>query len=197
MTGTVPPPAPPAPPGRTSTGDAVLPRSDEGKRARLTRAKFDRAVVTLMLAGADTDSICEALSKEFGRKITPRRVTAAIRRVIDRWGEENAHDVEELRRVQVKQIDRLIQAHWADAIGSPGKSPSIKATAEIRKLQALKARLTGTEAPKKVEVGGTIGIELEREEADQLDRIWSASGGDVIEGTATEIEALPPAPPQR
>src|SRR5207245_3814043 len=56
--------------------------------------------------------------------------------------------VEELRRVEGMQLDRLHRALWPLAIGADGQPPNLRAVSEIVRLMERRARLFGLDAPK-------------------------------------------------
>lgn len=157
-------------------------------QGRLSQAEFRHNVIRMTLAGASQEEIAEAL------KATRSRVSRALNRVLDEWESQDKKRIEDVRELQLRRIDRLVRAHWNDALGihpdGTSKPPSLRATEAIRKLEALRARIAGTEAPKKVEVTGELGLVIDREEQERLDAAWAGSGGTVIDGTAHE---LPPA----
>lgn len=180
---------PPASEPSAAERNAHEPGGRRGRpKGRLSRAQLRHNVVTMTLAGASQAEIAEALG------VTRSRVSRAVNRVLDEWEAEDRSRIEEVRELQLRRIDRLVRAHWNDALGirddGTSKPPSIRATEAIRKLEALRARIAGTEAPKKVEVTGELGLVIDAEEIDRLDAAWAGSGGDVIDGTAHE---LPPA----
>lgn len=164
-----------------------LPRSPEKKAGRVRRAQRQTQVLSMLLGGATEEEIAETLGM---RRDT---VVTTIRRYLKRAAEEDRAKVEHVRELQLRRIDRLVRAAWPDAVGvntdGTRKPVSLKAVAEIRNLEALRARIAGTEAPKKVEVSGDIGIALSAEEAQRLESAWAASGGDVIESSAIELPA--------
>lgn len=168
------------PPDRPIEGAARLPAS-----GRLSRAELRHKVLTIMLSGATIEECAKALG------VTKRRVSSVINRTLEAWREEDRSKIENVREMQLKRIDRMVRALWNKAIGVNAdgslSEPSLKAIGEIRKLEALRARIAGTEAPKKVEVAGELGFHLVKEETDQLEKAWVNAGGDVIDGTAEDL----------
>ena len=154
---------------------------------RVTRAQRRHSVITMAMAGAEEAQIAEALG------ISRGQVSKILNKVLDEWLERDAASVEKVRELQLARIDRLEQALWADATGAPEtpggpkRKPSLRAIAEIRKLEGLRSRIAGTEAPKKVELSGDVGVTFTPEQAAALDATWAASGGEAIEGTLVEL----------
>lgn len=179
----------PSPEPSAAERNAHEPGGRRGRpQGRLSQAEFRHNVIRLTLAGASQEDIAQALGA------TRSRVSRALNRVLDEWESQDKKRIEDVRELQLRRIDRLVRAHWNDALGirddGTAKPPSIRATEAIRKLEALRARIAGTEAPKKVEVTGELGLVIDAEEIDRLDAAWAGSGGNVIDGTAHE---LPPA----
>jgi DNA-binding CsgD family transcriptional regulator len=169
----------------TNLPDRIAPRPRGRPQTRVGKAQRRHQVVTMLLAGASEADIARTL------KITPAAVSKIVGQVLDAWESQEQASVEKVRTLQLARIDRLIRAHWNAAIGvrddGTTTAPSVKATAEIRNLEALRARIAGTEAARRVEFSGSLGFSLEREEVERADQAWLNSGGPVLEGTATEI----------
>lgn len=183
---------PPASEPSAAERNAHEPGGRRGRpKGRLSRAQLRHNVVTMTLAGASQAEIAEALG------VTRSRVSRAVNRVLDEWEAEDRSRIEEVRELQLRRIDRLIRAHWGDAIGvrpdGTAKPPSVKATDTIRKLEALRARIAGTEAPKRLEVSGEIGVVIDAAEQARLDEAWRSSGGDVIDHVGEPRELPGPA----
>ncbi len=167
----------------------ALPRRGNPK-GRVTRAMRRRQVVQLLLSGRTEEEIADTL------EMRREGVSKLINDVMDRWEQEEANNVEHVRELQLRRIDRLVRALWPDAIGAPEyeggpqRKPSPRAIGEVRKLEALRASIAGTEVARKLEVSGSIEHLVTPEEVRRLDEAWQASGGQVVEGEAVE---LPPA----
>ncbi len=175
-------------PTRRTSPTGRDPRTAGKPSTRVSKAQRRHQVVSLLLAGASEVDIAKALG------ITAARVSQIVMRVLDDWESAERANVERVRTLQLARLERLIQAHWNAAIGvrpdGTPTTPSTKAAAEIRNLEALRARIAGTEAARRVEVSGTLGFTLERDEVERADQAWLESGGgDVIDGVATELAA--------
>lgn len=161
----------------------------ENRVTRVARAQRDHKIIAMTLAGATEEAIADALDCRVAY------VRRSVTRQLERWRENDQARIEDVRNLQLARIDRLIQALWPDAVGmrddGSKKPASPKAVGEIRQLEALRARIAGTEAPKKIELSGDIGIAMDLDEQARLEAAWAASGGEVIEGTAEEIPELP------
>jgi hypothetical protein len=155
-------------------------------RGRVTAAKRRHEIITMLIAGATETEIAETLG------LRPNSVSKVIINQLEKWENEDRATIEHVRELQLKRIDRLIRAHMPAALGlpkkqgDPARDPSVRATAEIRKLEEFRARIAGTEAPKRIEVAGEVTHLIDAEEAQRLEEVWAQSGGDVIEGTIVE-----------
>lgn len=155
------------------------------KAGKLAAAERRHAIIQATLAGFDHEQIARQVG------VTPATVSRTLAKVMERWENDDQRSVQQLREMQVRRLERLVTAVWSEAIGSTKdgvrRPPNLKAVAEIRNLTLAQARLAGTEAPKKLEVSGEIGIALSMDELTDLDAAWSASGGDTIEGSIAEL----------
>lgn len=164
---------------------------DTGKaRTRVSKAMRRQQIIQLLLAGMSHAEIGARL------KMSPAAVSRDVVAILDAWEQQEAAAVEKVRALQLARIDALVNAHWMAAIGQrvneeTGEvevvAPSVKATDTIRQLEALRARIAGTEAAQKVIHSGSIGFKLDAAEIAEAEKAWLASGGDVIDGTASEL----------
>ncbi len=160
--------------------------SRQGKPiTRVTKAMRRQQIITLLLSGRTEVDIAKALG------MTPAAVSKIVLNVLDSYERAERASVEKVRALQLARIDELIKAHWNDAVGvrddGTRKAASLRATAEIRNLEQLRARIVGTEAAREVHVSGSLGFKLETDEVERADQAWLQSGGDVVEGTAVEL----------
>lgn len=164
--------APPLP-GRVGGAD--------GRRltGRAKAAHNRHAVMTMLIGGATPEEIARAL------EMPPARVRNIVSAVLEAWEDQDYREVEKVRELQLQRIDRLVRVLWTRATGAEGRPPDLKAVAEIRQLENLRAELTGTKAAKKIEVGGTLAFTVERDEIDRLEAAWTQ--GEVVDGTAREL----------
>lgn len=164
---------------------------DTGKpRTRVSKALRRQQIIQMLLAGQSQAEIARQL------KMSPGAVSTAVIAILDAWEQQEAAAVEKVRALQLARIDALVNAHWDAAVGvrvndETGEleqvAPSVKATDAIRQLEALRARIAGTEAAQKVIHSGSIGFKLDAAEIAEAEKAWLASGGDVIDGTASEL----------
>jgi hypothetical protein len=156
---------------------------------KVKRAVQRQQVIQLLLGGASRQEIANAL------EMTPDRVSTITMQILEDWEAAEQGAVEKVRALQLARLDRLERAHWGAAIGQVVEDgtvrqvpPSLKATEAVLKIEALRARIAGTEAPRKMEVSGSVGFHLDVAEIERADRAWIESGGDVvIDATAREI----------
>lgn len=152
---------------------------------RVKAAVRRQQVIRMLLAGASEAEIAQTLG------ITSSRVCELVIRILDDWESAERANVDRVRALQLAKLDRLERAHFNNAVGVAADGtqtqPSIKAADLILRIEALRARISGTEAAKKVEFSGSLGFHLDREEIEQDEAAWAASGGDIIEGSAREL----------
>lgn len=156
---------------------------------KVKRAVERQQVIQLLLGGASRVEIATALN------LTPARVSTITMQILEDWEAAEQGAVEKVRALQLARLDRLERAHWGAAIGQVVENgavrqtaPSLKATEAILKIEQLRARIAGTEAPRKMEVSGSVGFHLDAAEIERADRAWLESGGDVtVDATASEI----------
>lgn len=159
-------------------------------RGRVTAAKRRHEIIAMLIAGATLNEIADTLG------LRPNSVSKVIIDQLEKWEQEDRASIEHVRELQVKRIDKLVRTLMPNAlglpkaVGQPQREPSVKAIAEIRKLEELRSRIAGTEAPKRVEFSGEFVHSIDPAEAQRLEEVWAQSGGDVIEGTAVEGHAL-------
>lgn len=169
---------------QTTPPPAEQPRKKTSKQGKLEAAQRRHKIIQATLAGFDADQIAAQLGT------TRAVVTRTVNEQLERWQDEDRRGVTELREMQLRRLETLVRTLWPQATGQTvegvKQAPNLKAIAEIRNLTSTQARLAGTEAPKKLEVGGDVGITISMEELADLDDAWAASGGDVLEGRLAE-----------
>lgn len=163
----------------------VAPAQRGRPKTRVAKALQRQKVINMLLAGATEQQIADTLD------MRPSSVSKIVLAVLDAWETAEQANVEKVRTLQLARIDRMVRALWNDAVGvrSDGTAtqPSLRAIAEIRNLEALRARIAGTEAAKKVEVSGSLGFHLDSDELERAEQAWLGSAGDVVEGVAREL----------
>lgn len=171
---------------QTALHNAHAPDGKRGRpQGRVSRAQRRHRVVRMMLAGASELEIAQALD------MRPSGVSKIVTGLLEEWESQDKAAVEALRELQLQRLDRLLQAVWPDAIGidpqGNRKTVNLKAVDRALKIEALRARIAGTEAPRKVDLSGDFTFAMSVEEAEDLDRAWVDSGGEVLEGHAVEL----------
>lgn len=174
----------PLPTKRTLPDD----RPPRNLTTRVQRALVRQKITNLVLGGATEQEIAKALD------LTPKRVTVVLGQILNSWESAEQANVDKVRALQLARVDRLLRAHWPAAVGiGPNGTqvpPSRQAAEFCLKAEMLRSDLAGTKAAKRVEISGTIGIEMHEGEIERLDQAWLNSGGDVIDGTATELDSI-------
>ncbi len=160
-------------------------------KGRVSRATRRHQVIQLLLGGRSEHEIAEHLG------VREKTVRNIILHTLETWETQDKASIEQVRELQLKRIDQLVQAHWASALGvqpdGTRRNPSLKATAEIRQLEAPRSRIAGTEAPKRLEISGELGFTLEQSSIEAAEAAWAQSGGEVIDAEVIEDPAELPA----
>jgi hypothetical protein len=151
---------------------------------RVKAAQHRHQIMNMLLAGATEAQCAEALG------ISLQKTKRMVAQILEVWRETDLAAVEAVRELQLKRIDSLVRTLYPKAVGmdpvsGDRKEPSLKAIAEIRKLEGLRARIAGTEAPKRIQVDGSLGFHLEPDEIERAEQAWLGEG--AVDGTAVEV----------
>lgn len=183
------------PPERRSQATAHLPddatRNEVRRAGKLTRAKRRTDVLTLATAGHTPDHIAATLSAKYESeghgKITAKSVEGIIRKALIEWQERDEAAVESVRAMQLARLDDLLPAVYLEA-----KKGKLKALDRVLKLEQLRARIAGTEAPRRLELNAHLSLGLDPAEVEREEAAWRAAGGDdVIDVPDHDVEELP------
>lgn len=177
---------------------ALIP--DEKRREEMTRKERYRAdrigharkrslVLSLAASGMSAKAIAEQLMAN-GIQASQGGVSRIIALAMKEARARDEASVENIRSLQLERIDAALQSIWAKV-----KSGDLAAHDRFIKLEALRAKLAGTEAPQQVEHSGTVEHRLSPEEVERRQQAWIASGGDVVDAevVADDSPALPAA----
>lgn len=177
---------------------ASLPPSNGSMRAQGTRrhrvesVMRMRDVITLSVQGGYSDAeiaalLTEQYEKQGRKKITARAVASTRERALARH-KPNPELVEQVRALQLQRLDELTAAAMPNAM--QGNARSIDT---VLKIEVMRSRIVGTEAPKKIEHGGSIGHVHEIADADEVARLEEAFKSSVdydIDSDAVDDELL-------
>ncbi|CAL9612133.1 hypothetical protein SUDANB1_05648 [Streptomyces sp. enrichment culture] len=112
-------------------------------RQRLSAAERRKQALQLWIAGVDLRTIADRVGYA-DQSAAKKAVDTAVRESIAR---EQA-DVDELRRLEVLRLDRLQAAFWPAAI----KDKDRKAADVVLRCIAQRSKLTGVEAPRRINI---------------------------------------------
>jgi hypothetical protein len=184
-------------------GDQVLPPEDRGqavqhlpddatraevaRAGKVTRAKRRHDVLQLAVAGLGPEEIAERLSESYEKQglqqITKPAVEGIIRSTLTTWRESDLQRIENVRALQLQRLDRAMEVLWLKVLDG-----NLKAHDRYYRLEALRAKIAGTEAPRRMEVSGSIGLHADQEAVQREEEAWKSSADNgLIEGTATEV----------
>lgn len=122
-------------------------------------------VLDLRKSGASYPKIAEAALKRFGAERLPngwdeRYAYKDVKRELDRLNEERTEGAEEVRRLELERLDRMLMGLWTQAI--KGQQGAID---RVLKIMKRRANLLGIDAPKRTELTGKDGGPIEIDDA--------------------------------
>ncbi len=113
----------------------------KASQRRLTARERERKAMELRLAGATYAQIAQALG------ISQAGAHKAVMRALKRLNEKLNEQAEQVRRLELERLDRMLLALWPQAQkGNHG------AVDRILRIMERRARLLGLDAPKSVDV---------------------------------------------
>jgi hypothetical protein len=121
-------------------------------RQRLTATERRRQALGLYLAGVDLGTIAQQVgysnASNCHRAIRQAIEESTVREQLAK----TENDIDDARRLAILRYDRLQAAYWGAAV----KDKDPKAAQIVLKAMAARDRLTGVEAPRKIEHSGDI-----------------------------------------
>jgi hypothetical protein len=169
--------------------DTVAQRTRSGK---VTRAARRHDVITLKAGGYSDEEIAEILTtrykQEGGRGISRSSVTRIVNNWLESLRTADEALVDNVRALQLHRIDQLTAALSEKALAG-----NLKSIDRMIRLEYLRARIAGTEAPRKLQVGGQIEHTISPEEIERERRAWAAAGRTTTDDIEGEARALPAA----
>lgn len=183
------------PPERRSQTTSHLPadatRAELRRAGKVVRAKRRADVLTLAAAGHHPEQIADTLAERYAEKgLTPLSKGSVERIINDALTDLRESDLANIEAVRAMQLARLDA--WLRAISTKVAEGNLKAIDRALKIEALRAKIVGTEAPKQLEVSGTIALGVDRAEVERGERAWLESGGDVIDVDPADVEEVDP-----
>jgi hypothetical protein len=152
----------------------------ETRSGKLTRAKRRNRILELRAAGLSEAQIGETM------EMTQGGVSKVITAALKEWADRDGQNIEQVRAMKLFELDQLKRAIWARAL--KGELPAIREAVKIIQVQT---RISGAEAPVKVERHTTVDIGIDPGEVDRMEQAWLDSGGEVIEGSvADEVKGI-------
>lgn len=157
---------------------------------RVEKVMRERDVIKLGATGGYSDKeISELLSAAYeaeGRRpITARQVKNARDRALRRYAPAQQL-VDQIRGEQLLRLDQLLEAQMSKALEG-----NVRAAETVLKIEAARSRLVGTEAPKKIEHGGSIFHSHEIADTDEVQALEEAFASGArsfdIDATAEDL----------
>lgn len=160
----------------TQPGNVVELRTvgQKTRSGRLTRAQKRNKILALRAAGGTLEQIAEVLTRQ-GYKTSAAGVQTILSNALEALREDDLANVEQVRALQLDRLDRMVAKVWPRVLEG-----NLKAVAEVRAIEQLRARIAGTEAPRKVEHSGVVSHQVSQEEVKQLEKAW-------IDSTAEDL----------
>lgn len=172
-----------APPEKRSQAVQHLPpeatRAEARRAGKVTRAKRRSDVLTLAVAGHTLEKIAEVLTEKYKAEglagITDKSVESIINDALEEWKARDAGNVEAVRSMQLTRLDAMLAAISKEALKG-----NLKAVDRVLRLEALRSKIAGTEAPRRLEVSGSIALGVEEAEIERGEQAWIEAGGDDV-----------------
>jgi hypothetical protein len=163
----------------------------EGYRAgKVTRAKRRTDVLALAVAGYSADQIAEQLSEKYvGQgmsRITKRAVQNTINKALTEWREQDSAKIENVRAMQLARLEEVLSGIYLKA-----RKGDLGAVDRVVRLEALRAKIAGTEAPRRIDFKGEMDHRISPQEVEREEKAWLSAGGDAIDLPDDQVEEEP------
>lgn len=158
---------------------------------RVEKVLRERDVLKLSAVGGYSDKeISELLTAEYAKEGRRPIGTSAVRNARRRALARYTPDKELVDRVRGEQLLRLDQL--LGAVMPKGLEGNVRAIETALKIEAARAELVGTKAPKKVEHGGAILHAHELVDSEEVDRLGEAFRSSArafdVDASADEVD---------
>ena len=108
--------------------------------------------------------------------------------------EADAGMIEQVRTLQLHRLDDLLQKLYPKLNQEKlSEANRLRIVDRILRIERLRAKIAGTEAARKIDVGVTVNLIEDPEEVKREQEAWANSGGDVIDVPDSDIEDITPA----
>jgi predicted transcriptional regulator len=153
---------------------------DIGRQTRagiLTRAQRRNRVLELRAAGLTEQQIADQLG------MTQGAVSKIINKALRSWAEADGMNIEMVRAQKLFELDQLKKAIWARALQG-----ELAAVREATKIIQAQSKISGADAPVRVERHTTVELEVDSREIQRMEDAWLHSGGSVIDAVVADDE---------
>jgi hypothetical protein len=187
------PPKTPLPPLQDGRGGPPAEREPTGKVAA---AKRRSEIMSLAVAGADASRIAEILTERYSKKgwkgIKTSTVQSVINRALSEMQESDIATIEKVRTLQLARLDDLLQTLYPKVRDAKvPENTKLRITDRILRLERLRSKIAGTEAPRKLELSGRVALVIDPAEVEREEQAWLNSGGNVIDLEDSEVQEVP------
>src|SRR5262245_50163095 len=164
----------PSEPERRKARNREIARETRG--GIIQRAQRKHRILELRAAGLTEQQIADRLG------MAQSNVSRSINRVLTKWAEEDEVNLRAVRQMKLFELDQLKRAVWANALKG-----DVKSVREAMKIIQLQARISGAEAPVRVEKRTTVEFgDIDAAEIDRMETAWLEAGGSIIEGMVND-----------
>jgi predicted transcriptional regulator len=173
--------------GSTPTLGLVARKVDQFRSAgsRIVAAERRQKAMGLRRNGATYEMIAEALD------ITLPMARRYVKQGIDAIHKDIAETAEEARTLELERLDTMLRvlANKVEAAAAEGDYRPMQMQLRV---QERRSRLLGLDSPQRHDHSGQVTVEhgIERQEIDDLERLWQESGIDSTAEEITDAEVL-------
>lgn len=139
-------------------------KAEHTRASPVSRARRRTRVLELRAAGLTEEQIAQNVG------ITQQSVSQIIQRALENMANDSAEKVEQIRAMKLFELDQLKRAIWGEALKG-----NLKAVREAVKIIQVQAKISGAEAPMKVEQRVVHDMGVDHAEIDRLEAAWLAS----------------------
>lgn len=141
---------------------------------RVRNAQLRRRIIDLIVAGRTEQEVADELG------IKRKRVSTIVTTVLSNWRTADIRQVEQLRTIQLARLDAAIRALMPKV-----EDGNLAAIDSLTKVEALRAKVAGTEKPVEHRHSHDVTHRLEERGAvENLERAWL----DSVDGSAVEVK---------
>ena len=152
--------------------------SPRRRTTAIQRAQRRHEILARAAAGMTEEQIAQQLD------MTQQSVSSILTRALDKMREADTALTERRRELQLHRLDVMLQRLWPGVL--QGDVASVR---EARQIVESQAKLSGTNAPAKVQHSGTLEhIGIDMSEIRELEKAWRDAEGTITDAQVVEDE---------